>query len=111
MVAESEHYDIVDGILYHWFQRRVRKVDENLRFVKQIALPRVLRKDALRSYHDGIAGGGHLGVEKVKTTLYQKYYWPGMHRDIVAYIKSCDRCQRAKRDYIRSILQWYQCHV
>ena len=72
---------------------------DEVKFVKQIALPRVLRKDALVSYHDSLAGGGHLGVEKVKAALHLKYYWPGMHSDIVDYIKSCDRCRRAKRDY------------
>ena len=78
---------------------RGKAIPEEQRRIKQLALPKVLRLDALKSYHDSIAGGGHLGVEKVKTAMYQKYYWPGMHSDIVTYIKSCERCQLAKRDY------------
>lgn len=99
IVAESKYYSLVDNVLYHWFQTRGRKVAKELRLIKQLALPKVLRLDALKSYHDSLAGGGHLGVDKVKTAMYQKYYWPGMHNDIVTYVKSCDRCQLAKRDY------------
>lgn len=64
-----------------------------------MALPKILRKDALLSYHDSLAGGGHLGIEKVKTAIYRTYYWPRMHSDIVEYVKSFDCCQRAKRDF------------
>ena len=99
VIAESKHYSVVDGILYHWYVTRGSKVSEELRSIKQLALPKVLRLDALKSYHDSLAGGGHLGIEKVRTSMYQKYYWPGMHNDIVTYVKSCERCQLAKRDY------------
>lgn len=50
-------------------------------------------------YHGSLAGGGHLGIDKEKTAIYQKYYWPRMQSNIVEYVKSCDRCQRAKRDF------------
>ena len=99
IIAESKHYSVVDGILYHWYVTRGSKVSEELRSIKQLGLPKVLRLDALKSYHNSLAGGGHLGIEKVRTAMYQKYYWPGMHNDIVTYVKSCERCQLAKRDY------------
>lgn len=53
----------------------------------------------MHAYHDSLAGGGHLGIEKVRTALVLKYYWPRMYQDVISYVKSCDRCQRAKRDY------------
>lgn len=99
IIAESKHFSLVDGILFHWFQRRCKKPKGEFNFVKQMALPKVLRTDALLSYHDSLAGGGHLGIEKVKRAIYRKYYWPRMHSDIVEYVKSCDRCQYAKRDF------------
>ena len=46
-IAEAQHFDLVDGILYHWYQKRVRKVDNEANHVKQIALPRHLRPEAL----------------------------------------------------------------
>lgn len=99
IVIESESYTILQGVLYHWYQRRYRKVRKELRHIQQIALPKVLRMDALKSYHDSLAGSGHLGIDKVRSSLLQKYWWNTMHGDIVEYIKSCDRCQRAKRNY------------
>lgn len=47
-VAESKHFSLVDGILYHWYQRRVKKLPEvdlekEIKFIKQIALPRTIR--------------------------------------------------------------------
>lgn len=30
-----------------------------------------IRLDALMSYHDSLAGGGHLGMDKVKSSLIQ----------------------------------------
>lgn len=58
-VAESKHFSLVDDILYHWYQRRVKKLpevdlEEEVKFIKQIALPRELRKDALHAYHDSL---------------------------------------------------------
>lgn len=97
IVAESRHFSIQDDILYHWFQRRCKKLPKEMSFIKQIALPKTLRLDALLSYHDCLAGGGHLGIEKVKASLNEKLYWPKMHNDITQYVRSCVRCQKAKR--------------
>lgn len=48
-VTESKHFSLVEGILYHWYKRRVKKLpevdlEEEIKFIKQIALPRKLRK-------------------------------------------------------------------
>ena len=97
IVAEAKHYSLQDGILYHWYQRRAKKLPKEMFMIKQIALPKSLRLDALLSYHDSLAGGGHLGIEKVKSSMIQKFYWPKMHNDITEYVRSCDRCQKAKK--------------
>ena len=52
LVAESQYYSTGDGVLYHLFQRRLRKPEPELNVTYQIALPRVLREPALRCYHD-----------------------------------------------------------
>ena len=97
-IATSEFYELCNGILYHWFQKRLRKAGQNEKWVKQIALPKVLRRDALQAYHDNNTAGGHLGIEKVMAAMKQKYHWPRMHQDIYDYIHSCDTCQRVKQD-------------
>lgn len=87
-VVEVRRFDLVDDILYHWYQRRVRKaVNDEVTHVRQIALPRVLREEALYAYHDSVAGGAHLGIEKVRTALVLKYYWPRMYQDIADYVR------------------------
>ena len=101
VVLSSRFYDLCDGVLYHWFQRRL-KVNKDApveeRWIKQLALPKVLRQEALRAYHDNSAGGAHLGIERVMAAMKSKYHWPRMHQEIHNYIHSCDTCQRIKRD-------------
>ena len=98
VVAKSESYSLCDGVLYHWFQRRTRRVREPDRWIRQLALPKTLRLEALKAYHDNESGGAHFGVEKVMAAIKQKYHWPRMHQNIYDYIQSCERCQRIKTD-------------
>ena len=43
--------------------------------------------------HDQV---GHLGQDRVLDLLRDRFYWPGMHADVVSYINSCPRCLRRK---------------
>ena len=38
-----------------------------------------------------------MGHEKLYSTLRQKYFWHSMYSDVVKYVQTCDKCQRAKR--------------
>ena len=38
--------------------------------------------------------GGHLGVKKTKDQIQTNFYWPGMHRDVTSFCRSCDVCQK-----------------
>ena len=99
VAAIANQYCIVDQVLFQLGQNRAKRLPVEERTIKRIALPRTLRKEALHAYHDNIAGGGHLGIDKVRNSIQQKYFWPRMNQDIIDYIRSCDRCQRAKRDF------------
>ena len=66
-------------------------------YIKQLAVPRCLREDVLKSYHDSIAGGAHLGFERTYRAIQLKYYWPGMYQNVADYVRSCKECQLAKR--------------
>ena len=61
--------------------------------IEQLVLPKILREDALLSYHDC----GHTGIKKTFAALHLKYYWPGLYQQVYFYVISCDKCQRAKR--------------
>ena len=93
--SSAQDYTICNGLLYKWFQKRVR-VENGEKWIKQLCLPRILRESALLAFHDSHVGGAHLGVERVYTALSLKYFWPKMHQSIENYIRSCDRCQRIK---------------
>lgn len=95
VLFEKEHYDLLDGVLMHRFQPRSKKKPTNEQFTFQIALPKQMRLKALQDYHDN---NGHFGYKKVYSAIQTKYYWPRMFQQIYDYVKSCDRCQRTKRE-------------
>lgn len=39
---------------------------------------------------------GHAGISRMTNNIKRKYYWPGMHRDIVTYVTNCKDCQKQK---------------
>jgi len=39
--------------------------------------------------HDSMFGG-HLGVKMMEDRIQTNFYWPGMHKDITSFCRSCD---------------------
>ena len=95
IVAEAQYYIIEDGILYHLYQPR-SKGHKWTDVKKQLAIPRKLRDNVLKSYHDALSGG-HQGQERTYEAIRMKYFWPKMYSDIQTYVKTCIPCQQAKR--------------
>lgn len=98
-VAEAERYQILNGLFYHFVQRRCKQQPTEHKFTKQLCIPKALRKDVLRSYHDGMAGGGHLGICKTHDSIRSKFWWSTIYADVENYVKCCNRCQMAKRNF------------
>ncbi|KAL5532108.1 hypothetical protein ACEPAF_5672 [Sanghuangporus sanghuang] len=48
------------------------------------------RISIIRTAHDKL---GHKGFFSVRTTIQDRFWWPGMHQDIKWYIRTCHRCQ------------------
>ncbi len=71
------------GLLLH------RIVDEMDVCVDRIVVPGARRKKVLGLAHDRC---GHTGVRGMRRLLQPKFTWPGIHGDIVEYVKSCDVC-------------------
>ena len=92
---EKQDYDILDGILMHKYRPRSRKKPVDETFIFQTALPKKQRLKVMQEFHDN---NGHFGFKKTYAAIQTKYYWPKMFQDISDFVKSCDRCQRAKRD-------------
>ena len=94
VVIESEHYTIVDGILYHLHTPRMKNRHKVTPVVQQLCLPRTLRDEVTKAYHDNNA---HIGFDKLYETVRGKYFWPRMYADLSEYVKSCRDCQETKR--------------
>ena len=59
----------------------------------QLVIPTALRNKMLHLAHD-IPAAGHLGFAKTQARMWNHVYWPHIWKDTLAYIRSCDRCQR-----------------
>ena len=95
IMFEKDWYEIQDDILVHLYQPRLKKKPTEYNFTIQIALPRVQRQKLLKAYHDE---NGHQGIKRTHALIHGRYYWPRMYNDIAMYVKSCDICQRTKRN-------------
>ena len=58
-----------------------------------------LRARILQECHDTPLGG-HFGRHKTAALVRRLAFWPGQTRDVVAYVRSCEVCQRTKADHV-----------
>lgn len=61
--------------------------------VKQLVLPKKLRPDMFKAYHDDL---GHQGRDRTLSLIKRRLFWPGMDANISHMIKKCERCIRRK---------------
>ena len=91
-----KHWDKIelkDGVLYKKIQDSVR----GTRF--QLLVPECLQKNIMEQYHDHL---GHQGVERVDGLIRIKYFWPGIHADVLDKLDGCTRCRVAKEPYLKT---------
>ena len=62
----------------------------------RILLPRVYRTSILRSLHDEPMSG-HLGYERTRSKVLDRFYWSNADKDIRHYCEACTVCQRRRR--------------
>ncbi|MDI9312181.1 MAG: reverse transcriptase domain-containing protein [Limnohabitans sp.] len=79
---------IKDSILFKRFVR------DNC-FKDCIVIPKTHISDVLRHCHDSPLSG-HLGVKRTIRRVREKYFWRGMNKDILSYVRSCELCQSKK---------------
>jgi len=44
---------------------------------------------------------GHQGIRKTINRVTQRYYWPGLFRDVARYVRNCETCQKFKASQLR----------
>eukprot|EP00731_Ephydatia_muelleri_P014418 Em0008g138a len=76
-----------DGTYY-----RNRKLKGEI--VEQLVLPEACRDPVLHMAH-AIPMAGHVGRKKTTERVLQRFFWPGVSKDVAEYCKNCPSCQKA----------------
>ncbi|XP_063044707.1 uncharacterized protein LOC134438913 [Engraulis encrasicolus] len=91
------HFAVNRGLLY-------RVVKENNEVHEQLLVPQPYRDTVLNLAHTHPLGA-HLGVEKTTERIVQRFFWPGIHKEVENYCRSCQDCQlRAPKPSYRNPL-------
>ena len=75
-----------------WYRIRQRKDDVGDPR-KQILVPKSSRERVMGVAHDSLFGG-YLGVKKTEDRIQTNFFWPGLHKDVTSFCRSCDVCQK-----------------
>ncbi|KAL5516201.1 hypothetical protein EMCRGX_G001479 [Ephydatia muelleri] len=81
-----------DGLLYRRRKQAAGGGGEDLDG-EQLVLPKEFRKSVLNLAHS-LPTAGHLGKKKTVDRILQRFYWPGVYRDVTSYCKSCAGYQK-----------------
>ena len=60
----------------------------------RLYIPNELRLAYLNAFHERF---GHPGATRMFNVLRERYYWPGLHADVVSHVRECHECTLAKR--------------
>ena len=74
---------------------RCKTVPQMQRFPKikkQVVVPKCLVPKLLKLAHSHPLSG-HPGINRCQAILNQRYFWPGMMKEIAHYCRSCEECQ------------------
>lgn len=86
----SKRYKEMNGKLFYDPSIKGRRLTN---WKWKLVVPKGSRDAVLHECHDD-PKSAHLGVQK--TT--DRYYWPGLSRDIKLYVKNCETCRMTKTD-------------
>ncbi|GFY19237.1 transposon Tf2-9 polyprotein [Trichonephila clavipes] len=86
--SKNEEFRFIDGILCR------KNFDPDGKLWLPV-IPKHLRADILRHFHDAPTAG-HLGFAKTYDRIRKRFYWLGMYRNVVRYVMHCRECQRRK---------------
>ena len=64
---------------------------------ERLVVPEHKKQMILAASHDHQLAG-HMGIDNTYQRLSDKYYWKEMYEDIREYVRTCDTCQKRRRD-------------
>ena len=76
--------------------------DGSLRYRGRVVVPQLtdLREEILKEFHCS-RFAVHLGGTKMYRVLSRQYYWSGMKRHVMDFVRQCLTCQQVKAEYHR----------
>ena len=80
------------GILMRKWRPPTVAADEEWQVSHQIVVPNCYRDEILSLTHESPLAG-HLGTNKMYQKVLSHFYWPGLHKDVVKFCRSCHTCQ------------------
>ena len=83
-------YYFDNGILYRLYRPRKLSNSNSWANVEQLVVPLSLRQEILSVAHQS---DSHLGITKTYQRIINDFFWPGLKRDVVNFVKQCHVCQ------------------
>lgn len=95
--SRCRRYKEIKGKLYYDPSIKGRRLS-NYRW--KLVVPSNGRLSVLDECHDD-PKSAHFGVQKTIDKIMDRYYWPGLSKDVKDYIRSCDVCKMSKHDNMK----------
>ena len=86
MKKQFKHLKMKRGILF-------RTVEDNGKEIEQLVVPYCYKEEILKGLHNDV---GHPGQDRTIKLVRERFYWPGMGKEIAEYVERCERCIRRK---------------
>ena len=81
-------YHIIQGVLYRYLS------GQNT-LEPRLVIPTSMEQRVMKWNHS-TPESAHPGIKGTCLKILTKYYWPGMRRSVIKYIKMCEECQKFK---------------
>eukprot|EP00731_Ephydatia_muelleri_P007410 Em0003g1658a len=90
----AKQYRVQDGQLYRVICSASKNGDALSLYIKDAKT----RKQIINGCHIGLAGN-HEGRDRTLAKIAQKYFWPGLSKDVRIWVQHSDQCQKTKRKF------------
>ena len=93
LLSNIDDFIVVKGVLYKvYYQPRSLTRCKAEKCSLQLVVPQDLKGEVMRDLHCE----AHFSYQKTFYKAKEKYWWPGMFKDIKSFCESCIQCQEAK---------------
>lgn len=88
----AEGFYLKNDVLMRKWRPPERPATDEWSVHDQVVPPQNYRDEVLYLVHETPLAG-HLGIRKTQAKIMRHFYWPKLHRDVVAFCHSCHSCQ------------------